>query len=150
MQILEPLQKYGSDPEVISAEDSRRILSSCALCSMVIMERAKGNGQPGMMESLLLKDPEQFETIRRNIETSADFNKLISPALTPNGIPVSSLSYMTKLLKDTGLVVNIIDNTKEVLKQKQPAPEKEMAKKQEKTKVKAKEAQPKAKAPVKA
>lgn len=124
MQILEPLQKYGPDLDVISEEDSRTILSSCALCSMVIMERAKGGEQPGVMESLLLKDPEQFEAIRHNIETSPDFNKLISPALTPNGIPVSSLSYMTKLLKDTGLVVNIIDNTKEVIKQKQPASEK--------------------------
>ncbi len=150
MSILEPLQKYDPNPEVISAEDSRAILSSCALCSMVIMERAKGNGQPGMMESLLLKDPEQFETIRQNIEKSADFNNLISPALTPNGIPVSSFSYMTKLLKDTGLVVNIIDNTKEAIKQKKPVPEKGVDKNQEKTKSKQKEAQPKTKAAVKA
>lgn len=142
MQIIEPLKKYGADPAIITDEDSRRILSSCALCSMVKMERVKSGAQPGMMESLLLKDPGQFEAIRHNIELSPDFNQLLSSALTPGGMPVSSLTYLTKLLKDTGLVVNIIDNTKKAIQKNQPGQEK--GKEKEKAKAKA----PAAKAPL--
>lgn len=132
MQILDPLRKYGTEPDMISAEDSRKILSSCTLCNMVLMERAKGGNEPGMMESLLLKEPERFEEIRHNIEASPDFNKLISSRLTPHGMPIDSLTYMTSFLKDTGLVVNIIDNTKEALHKNQPEPEKAKEKTQNK------------------